>query len=140
MSEQNDAAHINGETRRRLVELLGNLMLDNVSNSVRADYYQQSVGGLANSFEAVQAEVEKLKAEIAATGPAPEDLSKLSFDALSLELRHRGYDVVARAATLEDASPLIDNGEAAFAREPFPSDPPSFNEEARDRRPPGIGD
>lgn len=104
-------SQINTETRSRLVTALGELTLQNVSNGARADYFQAAYGGLENNFVALQHDVERLRAEIEqvkATSVIP-DVSKLDFDTLVTELKHRGYSVTA------DTTPV--NLRDQFARE-----------------------
>lgn len=109
-------AEINGEAHRRLIEALGTLTLNGIQNAARADVTQRALGGAENSYQTLFAEVEKLKAAVAQTDGQ-----------LISELDRRGYDVVKRAETLEEASPVPPG--TAF----------DVNETGYVRRKPGIG-
>lgn len=116
-------AEINDEARRRTIEALGTLTLNALQNGVRADVAQRALGGMQNSYDALAAEIEKLKAAVE---------RKADTDNMIAELSQRGYDILKRAETLEEASPIK---EAEYI-------PPSTEgyDAGYKRRNPGVGD
>lgn len=88
---------LNGETRRRLVEALGELTIQNISNGARADICQNQLAQAEADYEKLAAGIGELRTEIETLrgATAIPDVSKLDFDTLALELKHRGYEVTA---------------------------------------------
>jgi hypothetical protein len=116
-------AEINGEAHRRMVEALGTLTLNALQNGARADVTQRALGGMQNSYDALAAEVEKLKAAVE---------RKADTQSLIDDLTVRGYDVVKRAETLEEASPIKETEYIPPSTEDYDA--------GYKRRKPGVGD
>jgi hypothetical protein len=85
------AATVNGEARKNLVQVLGELTLREATSAAQASVMTAQLQRAEENYNLLAGEVETLRAQM----DGARDLSKLDFTTLETELKHRGYEVNA---------------------------------------------